>query len=124
MSGPIGTIPGFCNLPGCYIDSDFLSDTNSAGEYNEPQVALGVEPEYSHLIAPGMSYLAKIDAAPGRGQKSLMKILYYTTKRVADIGVSEIFHCSDTYAKSVLKFQDMIWAPGCVYNKDIETGKC
>lgn len=124
VSGPIGSIPRYCTLPGCYIDTDFLSETNSDGEYNEPQVAVGVWPESSRLISPGVTYSAKVDAVPGRGDKSLMKISYYTTKRIADIGVSGIFHCNDTYAKSVLKFQDMIWAPGCVYNKDIETGKC
>lgn len=115
VSGPGGTF--FCDLPGCYIDSDFLSTTNSAGEYAEPQVGFGLSPGAAGSIDVGnaRTYMMWTRAVSGGGNKSLMKIRTYATKTVIPgVGTYGIFLCKDMPSFTPVKFQDGIYAPGCI----------
>ena len=40
----------YCDLPGCYIDSDWGSRTNSAGERNEPIIGFGIAPGHAARV--------------------------------------------------------------------------
>jgi len=101
-----------CDLPGCYIDSDFASNKNSYGEYNEPQVAFGIDPLYGLTIQPNTDYAMVVRVVAGRGDRALLKARNYLTIRVANIGVSGIFLCDNT-AQSVIEFPDRVFAPSC-----------
>ncbi len=113
VRGPGGYV--YCDLPGCYLDSDFLSSTNSAGEYSEPQVAFGFEPGAAAAVQTSRGYIAWTRALAGRGNKSLLKVRNYATKRVmAGIGSFGYFLCRDIPAYVVFGFQDGVYSPTCV----------
>lgn len=114
VTGPGGF--SYCDLPGCYLDSDFLSATNSSGEYSEPQVGFGVSPgsmqQWSNPQNPRVAFTRAI---AGRGNKSLLKARMNVTKTVMPgIGVSGIFLCSDLPPWNIINFQDGIYSPTCL----------
>lgn len=111
----IGPAQGYASsdLPGFYVDSDFLSSTNAVGEYTEPQIGFGIFPEYGSTISTTQNYYASTRGFSGRGNSSAMKVRNYLTKRVADIGVSGVFLCQDIPFQSVIEFPQRIYSPSC-----------
>jgi hypothetical protein len=102
------------DLPGCYIDSDWLSHNNSAGEYEEPQVGFGITPGYGGNIIIGREYTAVTRVGNGRGNSSLVKMRDNTTKLVMPgIGPSGIFLCADIPGVNYIIFAQGVRAPTC-----------
>lgn len=110
------TAPGgwwFCDLPGCYVDSDFASAENSSGQKKEAQIGFGIDPGASASLVPNLSYLAFTRAVAGSGNSSLLKVRVHATKRIAPIGVSGVFLCADMTPLNVLDFNDGVYSPAC-----------
>ena len=113
VTGPGGFFS--CDLPGCYLDSDFASSKNGAGEYSEPQIGFGIAPGNGNQVDLTKDYYAITRAIAGRGNTSLMKARdHITTEVVSALGVSGIFLCGDVVPLNVIAFQDGIYAPNCV----------
>ncbi len=112
----------YCDLPGCYLDSDVFSTKNSIGEYTEPQVAFGMAPGAANSVVTGKVYSAWARTAAGRGNTSLLKVRTLATKLVAPgIGVSGYFLCRDIKPYNVLSFQAGVYTPTC-FVKNTATG--
>jgi hypothetical protein len=109
------TAPGgffYCNVPGCYQDTDLGSRRNSLGEYNEPQVAFGSYAPYASQLST-TAYTVAMRAISGRGNSSLMKMQYYATTQIGPLTPFGAFHCSDVAAIQMIRFQQGVYAPTC-----------
>lgn len=107
----------YCELPGCYLDSDFGSYPNSMGEKREPQVVFGMWSGAPSTVQVGRVYNNWTRAKSGRGNRALLKARLHTTKQVLPIGVSGQFLCSDVAPVNAIAFRDGVYSPTCVvYN--------
>jgi hypothetical protein len=108
----------YCELPGCYLDSDFGSRPNSTLiEKREPQVNFGMYAGNAPQIQPGRVYINWTRAKSGRGDRALLKARIHVTKEVLPIGVSGQFLCEDVPPVEAIRFQQGFYSPTClVYN--------
>lgn len=114
----------YCDIPGCYLDSDFQSATNTAGEYSEPQVGFGMAPGNAGALSAKPSRIAFTRAVSGRGNKSLVKVHVRATKTVIPgIGATGIFLCGDIPLDDVVSFQEGVYSPVCFFRQKDSQGR-
>lgn len=114
----------YCDLPGCYLDSDVLSELNGANEYREPIVGFGMMPGNAAGLVSNVVRVGFTRAVSGRGNRSLLKVSQRVTRvAIPGAGVAGVFLCADIPTYKVVTFQEGVYSPICfIRQQNLQTG--